>query len=92
MRYTIKTFSLSHFHHIFEDRKQGLVLRESLATRSTADFCPLPHIYCQIQNLGFQMLYTYLFGLYATYIFFTTGKNGWGNWEQREKDSEDHKS
>ncbi|KAL3103304.1 hypothetical protein niasHS_002490 [Heterodera schachtii] len=49
------TFSLSHFHHIFEDRKQGLVLRESLATRS------------------FQMLYTYLFGLYATHIFFTTG-------------------
>uniref|UniRef100_A0A915E230 Uncharacterized protein n=1 Tax=Ditylenchus dipsaci TaxID=166011 RepID=A0A915E230_9BILA len=48
-------FSLSHFHHVFDDQKQGLSLQAAIAQR------------------GFQAAYTYLFGIYATFLFLQTG-------------------
>jgi len=47
-------FALSHFHHVFEDQKQGFSLQSAIAQR------------------GFQAAYTYLFGIYATFLFLQT--------------------
>jgi len=48
-------FSICHFHHIFDDIREGFSLLQALTRRS------------------FQALYTYMFGVYATYLFLSTG-------------------
>uniref|UniRef100_A0A914WS29 CAAX prenyl protease 2 n=1 Tax=Plectus sambesii TaxID=2011161 RepID=A0A914WS29_9BILA len=48
-------FSLSHFHHVLDQTKQGALMKHA------------------ILGCAFQAVYTYLFGIYATFLFLRTG-------------------